>query len=353
MNEPASIPQPAKAMVWKVGPLRSGRTVSCTGRYLRILLALLALWSLSACDKGTPSQAASAPPTHKLLRIGYQKASPFIYLKAKGSLEKTLAKLDFKVAWFEFPGGPQILESLNSDAIDVAYAGEAPPIFAQAAADKLVYLASEPPSPESEGILAPKDSPIHTIADLKGKEVALNKASNVQYVLVRALESVGLQYHDVRPVFLPPADARAAFEAGRVDAWATWDPYLADAETSLGARVIASAAGLTKNSEFYLGRRAFCESSPEVVRAVLRELRVIDTWLTEHPDEATRIAAPVLGIAPATVRKAIVRGVYGLGPIDRDLIEAQQRIADTFVTLRELPHPIQIRDALLSVRVTD
>jgi sulfonate transport system substrate-binding protein len=330
-------------------------SLSHTGLGLRALLAIFALSSLSACDKSPPpqAQAAGAPSNQKQLRIGYQKASPFIYLRPKGSLEKILAKQDVKVDWFEFPGGPQILEALNSDAVDIAYAGEAPPIFAQAAADKLVYLASEPPSPESEGILAPKDSPLHTIADLKGKAVALNKASNVQYVLVRALESVGLTYEDVRPVFLPPADARAAFEAGRVDAWATWDPYLADAETSLGARVIASAAGLTKNSEFYLGRRAFCESSPEVVRVVLRELRRIDTWLTEHPDEATRIAAPVLGITPAAVKKAIVRGVYGLGPIDDDLIAAQQRIADTFLALRVLPHPVQIRDALLSVRVID
>jgi sulfonate transport system substrate-binding protein len=114
--------------------------------------------------------------------------------------------------------------------------GEAPPIFAQAAGANLVYVANEPPSPRSEAIVVPGDSGLKTVAQLKGKKIALNKGSNVHYLLVRAIEKAGLKYSDITPVYLPPADARAAFERGSVDAWVIWDPLLAAAEKQLGAR---------------------------------------------------------------------------------------------------------------------
>ena len=81
----------------------------------------------------------------------------------------------------------------------------------------------------------PKDSPIRSVAELKGKKIALNKGSNVHYLLVRALESAGLQYRDIQPVYLSPADARAAFERGSVHAWVIWDPFQAAAEAAAGA----------------------------------------------------------------------------------------------------------------------
>src|SRR5471030_965299 len=165
------------------------------------------------------------------LRIGYQKsATTLVLLKGEGSLEKSLAAQGVNVKWTEFPGGPQLLEGLNVGAIDFGYTGETPPVFAQAAGAKLVYVANEPPAPTSEAILVPKDSPIKSVQELKGKKVVLNKGSNVHYLLVRALEDAGLKYTDVQTVFLPPADARAAFERGSVDAWVIWDPYQAAAE---------------------------------------------------------------------------------------------------------------------------
>src|SRR5687767_109214 len=124
----------------------------------------------------------------KTVRIGFQKYGKLILLKSKGSLEKKLAPLGFKVTWTEFPAGPQLLEAVNVGAIDFGNTGEAPPIFAQAAGTPLLYVAHEPPAPRGEAILVPKDSPIKSVTDLKGKKVALNKGSNVHYLLVKALE---------------------------------------------------------------------------------------------------------------------------------------------------------------------
>ncbi|PTT82082.1 sulfonate ABC transporter substrate-binding protein, partial [Pelomonas sp. HMWF004] len=158
------------------------------------------------------------------LRIGFQKSASLLTLqKSTGSLEKRLAPLGVSVKWVEFPAGPQLLEGLNVGAVDVGFVGEAPPIFAQAAGAKFVYIGFDPAAPEAEAIVVPKDSAIKSVAELKGKKVALNKGSNVHYLLVKALEQAGLKYTDIQPVFLPPADARAAFERGAVDAWVIWD----------------------------------------------------------------------------------------------------------------------------------
>lgn len=175
--------------------------------------------------------------------IGYQKANVLALVKSRGTLDESFKKQGIAVRWVEFPAGPQMLEGLNVGSIDLAATGDAPPVFAQAARADLVYLAHSPASPKSEAIVVAQDSPIHSVADLKGKRVGLNKGSDVNYLLVAALEKAGLSYKDIKPVYLPPADARAAFQRGAIDAWVIWDPFLSEVETRAGARQISDRPG--------------------------------------------------------------------------------------------------------------
>src|SRR5580704_7077659 len=186
-----------------------------------------------------------------LIRIGYQKYGTLNVVRAHGDLDKTLNQQGKKVHGLLFTAGPQLLEALNAGIIDVGNTGEAPPIFAQAANSSLVYLGNQPPYPEGEALLVPKSSSIQSVAGLKGKTIVLNKGSNVHYFLVKALEKAGLKYSDVQTAFLPPPEGRAAFESGRVDAWAIWEPFLSAALQSTGARVLTTAEGLAANREFF------------------------------------------------------------------------------------------------------
>src|SRR5206468_838225 len=195
----------------------------------------------------------------------------------------------------EFPSGPPLLEAVNVGAIDFGNTGEAPPIFAQAAGAPIQYVAYEPPAPKGEAIVVPQGSPLKSVADLKGKKVALNKGSNVHYLLVKALQRSGVKYTDVQTVFLPPADARAAFERGAVDAWVIWDPFLAAAEKQLGARVLADGKGLVSNHQFYLASRGYAQKKPEIVRAIVDELAKLDRWAEKSPKEVAQLLAPQIG----------------------------------------------------------
>ncbi|OWK42804.1 putative aliphatic sulfonates-binding protein precursor [Pseudomonas oleovorans subsp. oleovorans] len=280
------------------------------------------------------------------LRIGYQKYGTLVLLKAKGTLEKRLAEQGVEVKWTEFPGGPQLLEGLNVGSVDFGVTGETPPVFAQAAGADLLYVANEPPAPTGEAILVAKDSPIKSVAELKGKKVALNKGSNVHYLLVRALEDAGLKYGDITPVYLPPADARAAFERGSVDAWVIWDPFQSAAEKQLQARTLRDGSGLVDNHQFYLATRTYAEQHPQVIGALVEEIRGVGEWVKGNLDEATSQVAPLIGLSPDITRQAVERQGYGAQFITPDVVEAQQKIADTFTELKLIPKQLTIKDVI-------
>jgi sulfonate transport system substrate-binding protein len=285
------------------------------------------------------------------VRIGYQKYGTMLLLKEAGALDATLKAQGVTVEWHEFPSGPPLLEALNVGAIDFGTTGEAPPIFAQAAGAPLVYVSVEPPAPHGEAILVPKDSPIHSVAELKGRKVALTKGANVHYLVVRALEDAGLSYSDIQPVYLAPADARAAFEQGAVDAWAIWDPYFAAAAASTSARILADglkADGqlLAANHEFQLAERKFYTAHPALVRTIVAALKDTEIRLHDNPAEAARLLSPRTGIPVPILETAFSRMGYGVEPISPEIAAQQQKIADTFQQLGLIPKHISIADAL-------
>ncbi|GIZ12430.1 sulfonate ABC transporter substrate-binding protein [Pseudomonas sp. NCCP-436] len=309
-------------------------------RTITLRRSLVALFA-AAISFGAITQAQA-----ETLRIGYQKYGTLVLLKAKGTLEKRLAERGVDVKWTEFPGGPQLLEGLNVGSVDFGVTGETPPVFAQAAGADLLYVAHEPPAPTGEAILVPKDSSIKSVAELKGKKVALNKGSNVHYLLVRALEDAGLKYSDITPVYLPPADARAAFERGSVDAWVIWDPFQSAAEQQLQARSLRDGSGLVDNHQFYLATRPYAEKNPEVVGILIDEIRGVGEWVKNNLDEATDQVAPLLGLSREITYSAVERQGYGARFITPDVVEAQQKIADTFTDLKLIPRKLTIKDVI-------
>jgi sulfonate transport system substrate-binding protein len=302
--------------------------------------ALAAVFTLAAAGL-TPASAAD-----KEVRVGYQKYGTLVLVKGKGILEEKLKPLGVTVKWAEFAAGPQMLEALNAGAIDIGQTGEAPPIFAQAASNNLLYLANEPPAPKGEAILVPKDSPITSVKDLKGKTIGLNKGSNVHFLLVKALEKEGIAYTDIKTAFLPPADARAAFEKGAIDAWAIWDPFQASAEVALNARTLTTAEGVVPNYQFYLGSRTFSDANPAVIDALIASIKETDDWIQKDPAAASAELAPSTGIPRPVLDVAIKRQSFGVAPLSDKVIADQQLVADTFHALGLLPQKITISDAV-------
>jgi len=308
----------------------SRRQFLATSASASALLATSSVWAQS-----------KAP---RVLRIGNQKGWLSI-LKGRGTLEKRLAPLGVTVTWTEFNAGPVQLEALNVGSIDFGDVGEAPPIFAQAAGAPLVYAGATVPRPKLEAIIVPKGSPIKTVADLKGKRVAYNKGSNVQYFLVKLLQKNGLQYSDVQSIFLPPADARAAFEKGAIDAWIIWDPFLAAAQKTLDARLLADATGIVNNRAYYFTSRDFATKNPDVLKIAIEEINAIDTWASKNKQAAAAELSAVLGLDKSITELYLNRSAFGTAVVNRDILAEQQSIADTFFELKLIPKKLNLLHA--------
>ncbi|SFE99630.1 sulfonate ABC transporter substrate-binding protein [Paracidovorax wautersii] len=301
-----------------------------------------------AAAAGTAALSGAVPvwaqKSERVLRVGHQKGWLSL-LKGRGTLEKRLAPLGVKVAWTEFNAGPVQLEALNVGSIDFGDVGEAPPIFAQAAGAPLIYAASTVPRPRLEAVIVPKGSPIQSVADLKGKRIAFNKGSNVHYFLVKLLQKHGLQYRDVQPVFLAPPDARAAFERGAVDAWAIWDPFLAAAQKTLQARLLADATGVVNNRAFYFTSRDFAARNADVLRIAVQEVAAIDTWVEKNQPAAAAELSSLLGLDRSVTELFVSRVGYGTLPVSREILAEQQAIADTFFDLKLIPRKLDLLQA--------
>ncbi|MDF3933230.1 aliphatic sulfonate ABC transporter substrate-binding protein [Pseudomonas citronellolis] len=280
------------------------------------------------------------------LRIGFQKSSTLLtIIKAQGSLERELGKQGIQVSWHEFPSGLPLLESLNVGNVDLsADVADTVPVFAQAAGAQLTYFARETPSPTAQSILVPQGSPLQTLADLKGKRVAVTKAAGSHYLLIAALAKAGLKFSDIQPAYLTPADGRAAFENAKVDAWVTWDPYVASAQRQQHARVLADGQGLASYQRYYLASNDYAKAHPEVLKQVFAELQKTGRWVKEHPADAAKVLGPLWGnLDASTVEQANARRSYDVQPVRADGLDEQQRIADAFFVQGLLPKPVDAR----------
>jgi sulfonate transport system substrate-binding protein len=278
-----------------------------------------------------------------LVRIGFQKGGGLaLVMKKQGLLDRALAPKGVTVKWIEFPAGPQMLEALNAGSLDIGATGAPPPVFAQAAGADLVYVAAEPPPVTSEAIIVKPDSPIRSVAQLRGKRVAFQRGSGSHLLLVAALEKAGMSIRDVQAVYLAPAEARAAFEAGAVDAWVIWDPYLAAAQKAYRPRVLADRTGLLPAYGFHLASRTFLQRAPDVVATVLEQFAQAGQWADTHRQDMVALMAPQVGVPADVVATWLARTQAGTMPVTKEIEDSQQRVADLLYREKLIPRPVTI-----------
>ncbi|WP_213879317.1 aliphatic sulfonate ABC transporter substrate-binding protein [Pseudomonas sp. dw_358] len=290
--------------------------------------------------------AAVTAHAEQTVDIGYQRSSTlWILLKNNGQLQERLKPLGFTVNWHEFSSG--LLSAMNAGSVDLhADVADAFAVFTQAANAPLTYYAREAPSPSAQAIIVPENSPIHSVAELKGKTVAVSKGSGSHYLLVSALKKAGLTLADVSPRYLEAPDGVAAFASGSVDAWAIWDPFLATQQREHHVRVLADGSdGVANYNRFYVANTAFAKAHPEVLQVVFDTLRQTGQWVKAHPQEAAKELGPLWGNIPAeTVEVANARRSYDIVPVKVDELAEQQRIADAYYAARLIPKPLKVGD---------
>ncbi|MGI2032380.1 aliphatic sulfonate ABC transporter substrate-binding protein [Rhizobium panacihumi] len=291
--------------------------------------------------------AGGARAAAKELRIGWQKNGVLALAKSQGALEKRFADRGIKVTWSEFTSGPPLLEALGAGALDFGPTGDVPPLFAQAARGNLLYVGTYRGSGQGSAILVHKDSPIRSIADLKGKKLAFKRGSSAHNVTVKVLRKGGLAPNDVTQLDLAPPDAAAAFKNGSIDAWSIWDPYTAIAEADPNTRVLTTAEGIVDSWSYFLGNGDFVGENGDLIVEIIDELKKVGTAAQNNFDDTVKAIASITGVPENVTKVVLSRRGADLGAVSTlpdAAVQYQQALADEFYDLKIIPRKLEIAD---------
>jgi sulfonate transport system substrate-binding protein len=323
---------------------------------LRELLALgAAALALTACGASptaagpspvaVPGPVSAADLAGVTLRVGDQKGtSAQVLLQASGQLDG----IPYHLQWSTFTSGPPMLEAVNANAVDVGQVGNTPPVFS-AAANGNIGIVGALKSTVGDAVLVAKDSPIRSVADLRGKTIAVAKGSSANGTLLNTLTSAGLKPTDVTISYLQPADAYAAFSQGGVAAWVVWEPYVTQGVSNLGARQLVSGAdalggGLSNGLSFQVANRTSLGDAAKnaAIQDYVVRLAKADQWAKDHQDQWATLYAQQTGIAVDLARQAVPKLVLSPIQIDDSVLAAEQKLADAFTAAGQLPGKVDM-----------
>jgi sulfonate transport system substrate-binding protein len=289
----------------------------------------------------------------QVVRIGWLRGPNDITLaKSRGTLEKALAEKGIKVEWAgPFPAAAPAFEALNAGSIDITAGSSTSAIAALAANIPLTIFGYQKMSPGSEGIVAKKDAGITSIKDLAGKKVAVNRGGTGEYLLMQGLERNGVDPKSVERVYLSPSDSGPSFVQGHVDAWATWDPFVAIAEKSYGGQVIADGAAIgSDNAVVLVSSREFAEKKADELQAIFDILKKDNAWAVANKADAGAIWAKEMNI-PAELGKVIGdNNAVPTTAVTAADVEQIGKIADWYAKSGIIPQKPDIKAATVELK---
>jgi sulfonate transport system substrate-binding protein len=321
-----------------------------TRRYVALAIASgLSLWLLTlvGCNSHNSSQIASSSQL-KAINIGHQSGTPGLnLLKARGLLEKRLAPQGIQVKWISFQGGPPMMEAMAANSIDIGNVGNLPPVFAQAGGNPIVYVAATGSNAGAQAIIVPKDSPIKTFSDIKGKKLAIQKGTALQYLALKALANAKLTLNDIKPVYLTIPDSTTAFEGGNVDVLPISDPYLASRELNGSVRILVRGSDVAPQRAFYIATQNFAKNHPDLVKIILEEQRKVEEWANGHLTEVAELLGQQTKYKPEVLEFSLKnRPYFGVYDMTDEFIAEQQQVVDLFYNQKLIPKTFQVRDAV-------
>ncbi|GGE14222.1 ABC transporter substrate-binding protein [Polymorphobacter glacialis] len=290
--------------------------------------------ALAACGKQTTQPAAD-------LRVATYRGNVETWMAAAG-----LPAFPFPLKKAQFASGNLITEAISAGAIDLGSMSDIPPVFIARQNSPVRLVAVLEGDVANQVVLVPKNSPIKSTAQLKGKRIGYVRATTSHYILLRILDEHGLTFADITPVALAPQDGRAAFERGDLDAWVIFGAIGFLAREATGARILTNGKGrLSGNYVFAAAQSALDDPSKRTaVAAYLRRVRDTFAWTETHPDETFRLAAAATGLPESLYRgqRAERTTAPNLIPPSDAAIATQQQVADTFFRAGAIPAKVDV-----------
>ncbi|MGH3231589.1 MAG: ABC transporter substrate-binding protein, partial [Streptosporangiaceae bacterium] len=311
------------------------------------ILALIAAGCSSSGTSGSsgPSSTASAKTANissVVLHVGDQAGSGSQSLLTAAGL---ISKLPFKVEWSDFTSGPPMLQAMGSGAVDIGSVGDAPPVFAAAGGEKVAIVGAVTAGTDGSALVVPKNSPIHSISQLRGKKIAVAQGSSADYHLLTVLKKAGLSVHDVTLDYLQPADGLAALTSGHVDAWDIWSPYIEQVVGQDHARILVNGTGFGAPYSFAVASRAALADPARAaaIRDYLRLLNQAYVWAGSHLSVWASVWAKATGLPDSIMLKAAQDDVRTPVQITPAVISAEQSVSNAFTSAGLIPGHVDFK----------
>ena len=348
-------------LLTELGVNTEGLIMNRTNRVLA-LAAAASLAVLTACSSSSSSSAAGSAATASssgtssanqasvsgvTLHVGDQAGTGAQALLTAAGL---IGKLPFKVAWSDFTSGPPMLQAMGAGSVDVGGVGNAPPVFAAAGGSKIAIVGAYQANPLGSALLVPKGSPITSVAQLKGKRIAVAQGSSADYHLLTVLTKAGLSVHDVTLTYLQPAEGLAALSSGHVDAWDIWSPFVEQAEVQKNAKALVTGTGYGSPYSFAVASRAAL-ADPAKAAAIKDYLALVaqaHAWATNHQSAWADVWAKASGLPDAVMVKAASDDSSLAVPITPAVITSEQQVSDAFTKAGLIPVHVDFNDYVVT-----
>src|SRR5271170_37251 len=303
--------------------------------------------STGSTDASSASASASASGSVNLssvtLNIGDQKGTGAEAVLTAAGLLNTLP---FHVIWSDFTSGPPMLEAMASGSVDIGGVGDAPPVFAASGGEAVEIVGARETNGDQDAVVVPKNSPITSITQLKGKKIAYGSGSSGNYNLLTVLTKAGLTTKDVSLVNLQPAEALAAFTTGAVDAWDIWPPYVQQVVAQDGARVLATGSAYGSPYSFEVASKA-AVADPAKAAAIKVYLATLDkayVWTATHPSAWALAWGKAAGLPASVMDVAAKVDATTPVPVTSATITSEQNLVDQFFAAGLIPNKIDMSD---------
>ena len=277
------------------------------GRYLTLISLIASVIAVSGCGSNAGNSAA------KDIHLDYAYYNPLSLVVRDQHL---LESRGYNVTWVLSAGSNKANEGLRSKALDVGSTAGSAALVARANGSpiKAVDLFA---GGEWTALLVAKDSPINSVADLKGKKVAVTKGTDPYFFLLQSLGTAGLSPSDIEIVNLQHADGKTALERGNVDAWSGLDPFIAQTIQQSGSRFIYRNPSFNSYG-FVDAREDFIAAHPEAVQAVVDSYEEARKWAKAHPDQLAALLASQANIALSVAQEELTRTLVDINPVPGD-----------------------------------
>lgn len=303
--------------------------------------------SSSASSSTAASTGASASSPANLssvtLNVGDQKGTGAQAILAAAGL---LDKLPFKVNWSDFTSGPTMVQAMSTGAVDIGGVGDSPPVFAASGGENIVMVGARTTDGDQDAIVVPKNSPIHSIDQLKGKKVAVSVGSSDNYHLLTVLNKNGLTTKDITMVNLQPAPGLAAFSSGSIDAWDIWPPYVQQLTAQYGGHVIETGASYGSPYSFEVASKSAVANPAKAaaIRVFLKTLNQGYRWTATHPEQWGAAWAEASGLPTSIMVQAAKVSATTPVQLTSDTIKSEQGVVDQFYAAGLIPNKVDISD---------